>query len=557
MSTTQMVIQIAGGLALFLFGMKVMSEGLQKVAGQRLRQTLSIMTGNRFRGVGTGALITSAIQSSSATTVMLVSFVSAGLLNLTQAVGVIMGANIGTTVTGWLVALLGFRIKIATMALPAIAVGFFIRFVGSRRATDWGGVIIGFGLLFLGLDFMKNAVGVLKESPTVLEWMVNCSAHSFGGLLVALLVGSLVTVIVQSSSATMAITMTLAAQGMIDLPTACALILGENIGTTITANFAAIGASTSAKRTARAHFLFNMIGAVWMILLFRPFLRLVDLIVPGEALGGVVAAAAAADHMAAFHTLFNITNTVLFLPLAGTLAWLARRMVPESKEEETFRLKYLDTKLVPTAPLAIQAARNELKRMLEQVESMLDKVLLLISSPDKKMGKTAEEILGSENTVDMLEKELTEYLVNVSRNEISGEQSREITGIINAVSDIERMGDHCESLLKLAQRKYDNKHIFSWQAIKEILEIGDKVKSFIELLKPHIIEPGENLMPKANQIESLIDQMRMRMRQAHVARLNEGSCDVGPGLIFIDMLTSFEKMGDHSYNIAQMLSGER
>jgi phosphate:Na+ symporter len=557
MSTTEMVIQIVGGLALFLFGMKIMSEGLQKVAGQRLRQTLSVMTGNRFRGVGTGVLITSAIQSSSATTVMLVSFVSAGLLTLTQSVGVIMGANIGTTVTGWLVALLGFRIKIAAMALPAIAIGFFLRFFGPRRPTDWGGVIIGFGLLFLGLDFMKNAVGVLKDSPTILDWMANANAQGFGGLLLALLVGSLVTVIIQSSSATMAITMTLAAQGMIDVPTACALILGENIGTTITANIAAIGATPSAKRTARAHFLFNVIGAVWMILLFRPFLLLVDWIVPGEALGSGVVATAAADHMAAFHTMFNLTNTALFLPLAGALAWIARRMVKTPPGGERFRLKYLDTKLVPAAPLAIQATRNELLRMLEEVESMLDRVMLLISSPDKKMGKTAEGIMASEETVDMLEKELTEYLVNVGRHSISREQSHEITGIINAVSDLERMGDHCESLLKLAQRKYDNKYTFSWHAIKDILEIGAKVKEFIELIKPHVVKPGESFMPKANQIEDLIDQMNVRMRQAHVARLNEGACDVSPGLIFIDMLTSFEKIGDHSYNIAQMLSGER
>ena len=557
MDSTQMTIQIVGGLALFLHGMKVMSEGLQKVAGQRLRQTLSVMTGNRFRGVGTGVLITSAIQSSSATTVMLVSFVSAGLLNLTQAVGVIMGANIGTTVTGWLVALLGFRIKISAMALPAIALGFFMRFIGSRRVTDWGGVIMGFGLLFLGLDFMKGAVGALQESSAVQEWMAARSTGSFGGLLAAVLVGSVVTVIIQSSSATMAITMTLAAQGMIDVPTACALILGENIGTTITANIAAIGATPSAKRTARAHFLFNVIGAVWMILLFRPFQSLVDWIMPGEAVGGVISAAAAADHMAAFHTMFNIANTAIFLPLAGSLAWLARRMVKTPPGEERFRLKYLDTKLVPAAPLAIQAARNELKRMLELVESMFDKVLLLISSPDKKMGKTAEEILGAENSVDMLEKELTEYLVSVSRHEISREQSHEITGIINAVSDIERMGDHCESLLKLAQRKYDNKYVFTWRIVKDILEIGEKVKEFIELIKPRIVRPGENFMPKAKQIEDLIDEMNARMRQSHVARLNEGSCDVASGLIFIDMLTSFEKMGDHSYNIAQTLSGER
>jgi phosphate:Na+ symporter len=366
MSTTQMVIQIAGGLALFLFGMKIMSEGLQKVAGQRLRQALAVMTGDRFRGVGTGILITSAIQSSSATTVMLVSFVNAGLLNLTQAVGVIMGANIGTTVTAWLVALLGFRIKIAAMALPAIALGFFARFLGQRKLTDWGEVIIGFGLLFLGLDFMKGAVEQLKESPAVLEMMADCHANHLGGLLFAVLVGTLVTAVVQSSSATMAITMALAVQGLIDLPTACALTLGQNIGTTITANFAAIGSSTNAKRAARAHFLFNFLGTIWVIALFWPLLALMDAIFPNAA-SSTASASAAADYLATYHTLFNVANTIVFLPFAGGLAWLATRMVHAPKDGEEFHLKYLDTKLVPAAPLAIQATRNELRRMLEEV----------------------------------------------------------------------------------------------------------------------------------------------------------------------------------------------
>ncbi len=556
MSTTQMVIQIAGGLALFLFGMKIMSEGLQKVAGARLRQTLSVMTGSRLRGVGTGVLITSAIQSSSATTVMLVSFVNAGLLNLTQAVGVIMGANIGTTVTAWLVALLGFRINIAAMALPAIALGFFVRFLGQRRLTDWGEVIIGFGLLFLGLDFMKGAVEQLRESPAVLEMMANCQANDLGGLLFAVLIGAFVTAVVQSSSATMAITMALAVQGMIDLPTACALTLGQNIGTTVTANFAAIGSSPNAKRAARAHFLFNLIGTIWVVALFWPLLNLMNVIFP-QAESSTVSSIVAADYLATYHTLFNVANTVLFLPFAGSLAWLATRMVRAPKNGEEFHLRYLDTRLVPAPPMAIQAARNELRRMLEEVETMLDRVLLLVSSPDKKMGKTAEDILVSEQTVDRLEKELTEYLVNVSRHEISQEQSHEIAGILNAVNDIERMGDHCESLLKLTQRKYDTKLTFSWQATKDILEIGAKVKAFVELLKPHIVKPDINFMDKANAIEDSIDQMRMRMRQDHVDRLNQGTCNVDPGLLFIDMLTSFEKMGDHSYNIAQVLSGVR
>ncbi|MBW1811467.1 MAG: Na/Pi cotransporter family protein [Deltaproteobacteria bacterium] len=559
MSTTSMVVNICGGLALFLLGMKTMSEGLQKVAGQRLRQTLMVMTRSRLRGVGTGVMITSAIQSSSATTVMLVGFVHAGLLNLTQAVGVIMGANIGTTVTGWLVAILGFRIDITTMALPAIAVGFFIRFFGSRKLTNWSDVLVGFGLLFLGLDFMKTAVEGLRESATIMSWMSTVSAHTFLGRMIAVGVGTIVTFVIQSSSATMAITMTLAAQGIIDLPTACALILGENIGTTITANIASLGTSSAARRTARAHFLFNIFGAIWVMIIFIPFLNLVDLIVPGQALGqtGGPSTSVTADHLAGFHTTFNIINTLIFLPLAGKLAWLATRMVASSAEDDRASLKYLDTKLVPTSPLAIQAARNELERMFSEVEIMFDKVIEIIFSPHKKMGKIALAVQRSENIVDMLEKEITEYLVSTSRHDISREQSHEIAGILQAVSDIERMGDHCESLLNLAIKKYEMNLPFSDEAQAQIKEISSKVKEFIDLIKPYIIRPTKNFMEQANKVENAIDSLEKKMRADHVERLNERKCTVQSGLVFIDMLTSFEKMGDHSYNVAQMLSGVR
>ncbi|MBW2534734.1 MAG: Na/Pi cotransporter family protein [Deltaproteobacteria bacterium] len=312
---TETIITIVGGLALFLFGMKIMSEGLQKVAGPKMRKILGVMTGNRFAGVGTGLLVTSAVQSSSATTVMLVGFVHAGLVNLPQSIGVIMGANIGTTFTGWLVALLGFKIKIAAMALPAVALGIVPRLFGARKWADWGEVLIGFGVLFLGLDFMKDSVHHLRESETIISWMSATRADVITWRLLAVGVGTLVTLLVQSSSATMAITMTLAAQGLIDLPTACALVLGENIGTTVTANLAAIGASASARQAARAHLMFNITGALWALVLFTPFLFLVDLIVPGDAGSGGEAVIAA--HLAGFHSAFNVINTALFLPFVG------------------------------------------------------------------------------------------------------------------------------------------------------------------------------------------------------------------------------------------------
>ncbi len=563
MSNLQMVVTVLGGLAFFLFGMKIMSEGLQKVAGAKMRRVLSVMTNNRLAGVGTGLLVTSAVQSSSATTVMLVGFVSAGLITLTQSIGVIMGANIGTTFTGWLVALLGFKVKITAMALPAVALGFFPRFFGARKLADWGEVLIGFGVLFIGLDFMKDSVHQLRESEVILSWMSSCRADFIGWRLLAVLVGTIVTMVVQSSSATMAITMTIAAQGLIDLPTACALVLGENIGTTITANLAAIGASTSARRAARAHLIFNLVGTLWAVILFSPFLSLVGYIVPGDAAadGSLMSQATIAARLAAFHSIFNLINTSIFLPFAPQLAWIATRLVPASREDEGTSLKFIDPSHIDLPPMAIHAARSELARMLEEVESMLSRVLMLIASPDKKLGKIAEAVVASEKTVDILEKEITAYLVSVARLETSQRQSREITGIVGAVSDIERMGDHCEILLKLLQRLYDEKLSMGDEAIGEATEIGEQVSRFIGLLRANITKTlngtSEDLIAEARELEDTIDAKYKRMREGHMERLRQGACDVDSGLVFIDMLTSFEKIGDHGFNVAEMLSGAR
>lgn len=555
---TETVITIVGGLALFLFGMKIMSEGLQKVAGPKMRKILGVMTGTRLAGVGTGLLVTSAVQSSSATTVMLVGFVHAGLVNLSQSIGVIMGANIGTTFTGWLVAIIGFKFKIAAMALPAVALGVLPRLFGARRFADWGEVLIGFGLLFLGLDFMKDSVQHLRESEMVISWMASARADVIAWRLVAVAVGTFVTLIVQSSSATMAITMTLAAQGLIDLPTACALILGENIGTTVTANLAAIGTSAPAKQAARAHLIFNISGAIWALIAFGPFLFLVDFIVPGDAASGGETVIAA--HLAGFHSTFNIINTLLFLPFVDQLAWMAKKLAPDDKTSVT-GLKYIDPALVHMTPMALHAARNEMGRMLSEVESMLNRVLMLLTSPEKKLGKVAEAIENSESIVDLLQAEITGYMVNVAKAGVSARQSQEIAGIVNAVSDIERMGDHCESMLRLLQRLYDEKIELGKQAIKDAGEIGEPVCRFIALLKNNIRRQlnghGGPLMAIAQQLEDTIDTMRRRMRLDYVERLRAGKTEVDAGLIFIDMLTSFEKIGDHAFNVAEMLAGER
>jgi len=554
-------VTIFGGLGLFLFGMKIMSESLQLAAGERLKGILWKVSNNRIKGVFTGLFITSIIQSSSATTVMLVSFVSAGLLTLHQSIGIIYGANIGTTITGWLVALIGFKVKITAVALPCIGIGFFIRFISNEKVRYYGEVLLGFGVLFFGLDIMSNAVKDLRNSEAILSVMSHYSAVDIPSTLIVVAIGTIVTMIVQSSSATVAMTMTLAVNGLIDFPTACAFILGENIGTTITANIAAIGASTEAKQAARAHFLFNFIGVLWIIFIFhRFFIPFVDWLVPGNPYSDILAVKSKviADHMAAFHTCFNVINTIVFLPFVNILAKLSIKLAPQPEgEKDEFHLKYISTALVSTPTININQARLETKRMCGIVLEMFDLVMDVFHHPKEKLGTQVEQIIKLENLTDHLEKEISGFLVSILQNNISYEQSEEVSSLLHTVNELERMGDNCESLLKLIRRKYEQGIEFSDEAVKGINEIASKVREFLVLLNDNITIRNKNIMTDSKFLEDRIDELRSELRKGHVNRLNEGVCDVNAGLIFIDMLSKFEKIGDHAYNVAESISGVR
>lgn len=565
MSTIQILISVAGGLGLFLFGMKIMSESLQNATGDRLRLVLGKVTNNRFLGVITGFSVTSVVQSSSATTVMLVSFVSAGLLNLPQSIGIILGANIGTTVTGWIVALFGFKIKITIFALPAIAIGFFLRFLKNENVKQWGEVLLGFGILFLGLDFMKCAFKPLKDSVEFMGLMKQFSATNIPTTLLVVCIGSFVTMVIQSSSATMAMTMTFAYNGLIDFPTSCALILGENIGTTITANIAAIGASTTARRCARAHTLFNVFGVIWMILIMHHFfIPFIDYIIPGDpySLDAASGSTVIADHMAAFHTFFNVSNTLLFLPFVNVLANVVTKMVRVSDKdgeetEEKFGLRYISSNIISTPAINIREARLETWRMSKICLEMFDMVMKVFDTPEEKLGEMVEKIHKMEDDTDTLEKEISEFLVMLSKHNISRRHSFEISKLLHMVNELERIGDHCENLLKLARRKYDTNLVFSDRARIEIQEISGKVREFLELLQTHISRPMINIIPKANVLENRINELRSEFRNKHVERMHNDECNMVSGFLFVDMLTSFEKIGDHAYNIAEGISGKR
>ena len=552
----KMGITIFGGLGVFLYGMQRMSRGLESAGGEQMRKWLQTLTSNPIGGIATGLLVTCIIQSSSATTVMVVSLAHAGFLKLTQAIGVIMGANIGTTFTGWLVAVLGFKFKISYFAMIAVGVGVILIFIGpGRRRGLWGEILVGFGLLFMGLGIMKNGVKPLRKLPEVGEWMRSFSAgEGIGTLLLIVLIGTIITVLIQSSSATMALTMTLAAQGAIDFPTAAALVLGENIGTTITANLAALGTDIAARRAARVHFLFNSLGVLWALVLFSPLLSLIDWFVPGA----MTEAAQVPSHMAAFHTFFNIVNVLVFIPFIGLLAKTAEKMVPgEPGEGENRHIKYLDARVSATPELAMIAVRQELERMSRSALDMFKSVMELYNKPDVKAKEQVKKIQELENLLDILEREITVYLAEVGRHEVSETTSQEISACLHMSHNLEKIGDYCEGLLRLLRKKYSEKLAFSEKANSDIHEIAKHVESFLKLIDDNILEEKPDIMEVAEKTENTIDKMRWDFRKEHVKRLVDSECKVESGLLFIDLITHFEKIGDHAYNIAEYLCGVR
>ncbi|MDY0269695.1 Na/Pi cotransporter family protein [Trichloromonas sp.] len=555
----KLIFGLVGGLGLFLFGMKIMSEGLQKIAGDRMRKILSALTNNRIIGTLVGLTVTAIIQSSSATTVMVVGFVNAGLMSLVQSIGVILGANIGTTITAQLIAF-----KITKYALPAIGLGAGLKlFSRSRKWVYIGEVLLGFGLLFFGLQIMEQAFNPLKSSQEFREIFVLVGDMPLLGVLI----GTILTIIVQSSSATMGITIALASAGLISFEASVALVLGENIGTTITANLAAIGTNLAARRTAFAHFLFNFIGVAYMILLLPFFLSFVNSITPGDAdfviqaqqqaqtLGAAVGDKPfIARHIANTHSLFNIINTIIFLPLVGILAKLTTLIIRGRDEEMEFHLKYIDNRVLNTPPIALGQAKAETRRMGQIALEMLDETLLFLKDGNEKRIAVLEK---KEEIVDLLQKEITDFLVALSQKSITQDTSKQLASMMHMVNDLERVGDHCENLWRLGQKKGAQKIIFSDVGEAELVQIGESTKSLLEFVVAGQAREDKTIMEKARHMEDNIDYLEESMRNNHIARLNTGECAVLPGLIFIDMLHNFEKIGDHTFNVAQAVVGEK
>lgn len=556
----KLIFGLMGGLGLFLFGMKIMSEGLQKVAGDRMRKILAALTSNRIVGTLVGIAVTAIIQSSSATTVMVVGFVNAGLMSLVQSIGIVLGANIGTTVTAQLIAF-----KITKFALPAIGVGAGLKlFSKNKKYVYIGEIILGFGILFFGLSTMKHAFDPLKASEEFRQLFLLVGDYKLLGILI----GAVLTVIVQSSSATIGITLALASSGLLSFEASVALILGENIGTTITANLAAIGTNLAARRTAFCHFLFNFLGVVYMLLLFRFFSGFIDSITPGDPNLIVKTAADAemygvsvgdapyiARHIANTHTLFNIVNTIVFLPLIGILAKISTMVIRGGEPEiEELQVKYIDKRVLNTPPIALGQARSETRRMAQVTLEMLDRTILFMQDQKVKRIVSLEK---REELVDLLQKEITDFLVALSQKSITPETSRDIASMMHMVNDLERIGDHCENLWRLTLRKIDKKVSFTEIGSREIEEMAFKTKDFLEYVVNAMDERDQTIGPKSIEYEDAIDDMEKKLRKNHISRLNTGECAVKPGLIYIDMLHNFEKIGDHSYNVSEAILGEK
>lgn len=543
--------------------MKFMSEGLQRVAGARLKTFLGKFTANRFAAVGSGMLLTILVQSSSATTVMIVSFVTAGLMNLTQAIGMVMGANIGTTTTAWLVSLLGFKVDISAFALPAVGFGLALTFLRGPGRRDWGEVLIGFGLLFLGLGLVRDAVPTI-DGPEELAWVTQLTGFGFGSVLIFVGVGSVLTVVLQSSSATSALTLTLAAVGWLPYEMAAAMIFGENIGTTITANLAAIGATTDAKRAARVHFLFNLFGVLWALAAFQVFLLpLVDYLVPGDPTVDVTgleesAAAAAggviATHLAALHTVFNVTTTALLLPFVRQLEQLAVLWVPERKAKVT-RLQFLHPGLVETPELLLVQAGREMQHMTEVVRTMFGAVMQILTQPKMKLGRLVEETLEREEIVDGLEKEISELLTATARAATSEFTGARVAEMVQNTHRLERIGDHCAALVRIARRVYDAGCPFCDEDLDELKVLGGLVNEALENVGLYLT--GASTAAEGERIEAQIDQLRRTLRERHIARMQENRETVMAELAFLDTIGHLEEIGDRACGVIRLAEETR
>ena len=565
------IFTLLGALGMFLYGMNLMSSGLQKAAGDKLRGLLSSMTSNPFKGVMTGLGVTSVIQSSSATTVMVVSFVNAGLLTLTQAIGVIMGANIGTTVTAWMVSWLGFKADISLLAVPLMLFGFLFSNSKKNQRQNVGELIVGFCLLFLGLSFMKESVPDLGETPQVLEFVKEWSGHGFGSVLIFLVFGTVLTLVLQSSSATMAITLIMLSMGWIPFNMACAMVLGENIGTTITANIAAAIGNTQAKRAAMSHTIFNVFGVIWALILFKPFLGLVGKIIelfglPNPAAEGFAVASpdsptstAALYGLSMLHTLFNTINTLILIWFTKMIEKAVVFIIktPKNQEKEVFRLKYISAGPLATPELASEQALEEIIHFAQISEKGLGYAQSAICESDSdKFEVLRSKLVKYEEISDRIEYEIASFLNSVSAGDISQETSTKLKAMYKIIGELESLGDSGETISRILTRKNIHKRKFDQDMLRSLIYMCDAVADAYEamiynLKAAHLGTLTE--ITNAYNAEDRINNMRNHLRDSEIEAIESGSKNYPSSVYYMDVVNELEKMGDFIINISQDL----
>jgi phosphate:Na+ symporter len=565
------ILTLLGALGMFLYGMNLMSSGLQKAAGSKMRNLLTAMTSNPFKGVLTGLGITSVIQSSSATTVMTVGFVNAGLLTLSQAVGVIMGANIGTTVTAWLVSLLGFKADISLFAVPLMAVGFILSLSKSDKRRHISELIVGFSLLFLGLSLMKESVPDLKETPEVLAFIQNWTSYGFGSVLIFLVFGTVLTLVLQSSSATMALTLIMVNMGWIPFEMGAAMVLGENIGTTITANIAAAVGNANARRAAMAHTLFNVFGVCWALALFRPFLMLVGTIItwfglpnPMDIVHSSEIAMTADESMSTLygismlHTLFNTFNTVILIWFVPVIVKIVERIIKDKKsdKEDTVKLKFIDAGPLSTAELAIGQARNEVIHFAEISRNGLGYIRQLVNAKsDKEFDQMCAKLVKYEEISDRIEYEIAQFLNALPEDSISEDTRTEAKRMYKIISELESLGDSGEAVSRILTRRNSHQQKFSAEQVANVEKMIDRVDHAYEVMIENLkAEHFESIdLRLATDCEIEINKLRNTLREEEIYRIDRGEGDYRNSVYYLDTVSEIERMGDFIINISQAL----
>ncbi|MBI9034171.1 MAG: Na/Pi cotransporter family protein [Bacteroidales bacterium] len=569
MSTTLVLtnfLTLIGALVLFLIGMKLMSEALQKVAGSRMRSILGALTSNKLRGLLTGALVTSGIQSSSATSVMVVSFVNAGLLSLSGAIAVIMGANIGTTITAWMISIIGFNLKLSALSLPLIGLSFPLFFSNKSKRKSWGEFIIGFALLFLGLQYMKDLIPDIKHSPDVLNFLSAFVGNGYLSIIAFVFFGMIITVILQSSSATMALTIVLAYNGLITYELAIAMIIGENIGTTATANIAAFVANGSGKIAARAHFVFNVLGAIWALLLFYPLIQFVDLLANSfhfqyetTSANGLIQYDSLQKSLplklALFHTVFNLSNSLLLIWFVPQIKSISSRLVSRKSMDEISRLKYINSGILSTSELSMVQAKKEISILSGRIIKMFDMVpKIILEKKEDKYNDLLESIKKYEKISDNMEVEIANYITKISEQDLSKRGSRRLRSMLKMIDDLESIADSIYQMARSIDKKNKQKVWFNQDHRNNLNQmIGLTAKALKHMHNNLDAEARDVTIDYSTKLEIEINLLRDRLIQENIEKINQGEYPYLSGNYYATLISALEKIGDYVINVNEAI----